>query len=196
MKLFLILVRYNRCQSKRQVRQIKTQQFNSYVDEYKNLVYTICFSFVKNNFDAEDLAQETFISAYKHMESFDNRNPKSWLATIAANKCRDFLKSPARRIITVDTDDLSYISDHHDSVEAEVERKSEDENIMRLCKLLKEPYQSVAISYYCLDKSINEISLENSENPKTVATRLYRAKNFLKTIIKEESPWNYSIKIT
>ncbi len=155
-------------------------------------MYTICYSFVKNSFDAEDLAQETFLSAYKHLASFDNRNPKSWLATIAANKCRDFLKSPARRISAVDDADLVMICDERENVETAVETKIGDENVRNLCARLKEPYRSVATAYYCADKTITEISDETGENPKTVATRLYRAKALLQTIVKEESTWSYS----
>ncbi|MEG1209417.1 MAG: sigma-70 family RNA polymerase sigma factor [Oscillospiraceae bacterium] len=161
-----------------------------YIDEYKNLVYTICFSFVKNTFDAEDLAQETFISAYQHLSSFDDRNPKSWLAQIAANKCRDFLKSPARRITAVDSDDLEYICDEREGVEAEVERRAEMDEFAALCNRLKEPYRAVAVAYYCLDKTISEIGEETEANTKTVATRLYRAKKLLRTIMREDSSWS------
>ncbi len=147
---------------------------------------------MKNSFDAEDLAQETFLSAYKHLASFDNRNPKSWLATIAANKCRDFLKSPARRVAAVDTEDLAMICDESESVETAVEGKIGDETVRRLCARLKEPYRSVATAYYCFDKTITEISDETGDNPKTVATRLYRAKSLLKTLVKEESTWSSS----
>lgn len=147
---------------------------------------------MKNSFDAEDLAQETFLSAYKHLASFDNRNPKSWLATIAANKCRDFLKSPARRISAVDADDLAMICDEDERVETEVEDKIGEENVRRLCARLKEPYRSVATAYYCFDKTITEISAETGDNPKTVATRLYRAKALLKIILQEDPTWSCS----
>ncbi len=133
------------------------------------------------------MTQETFLSAYKHLASFDNRNPKSWLATIAANKCRDFLKSPARKVSAVDTEDLALICDPDESVEHQVENRIGDETVLRLCSRLKEPYRSVATAYYCFDKTITEISAQTGDNPKTVATRLYRAKSLLKAMVKEES---------
>lgn len=170
-----------------QVTRIGSATFSDYIEEYKNLVYTICYSFVKNSFDAEDLAQETFLSAFKSFDRFDRRNPKSWFATIAANKCRDFLKSPARRVAAVEAADLEYIAGNAQSVEDEAEMQFSQEEAYRLCGRLKEPYREVAIAYYCEDLTLSEISKKTGDNPKTVATRLYRAKKLLKLILEEES---------
>ena len=41
-------------------------QFERYVAQYKGLVITVCLAMTKNYFDAEDLAQETFLSAYRN----------------------------------------------------------------------------------------------------------------------------------
>lgn len=168
------------------MRKIDIKLFEQYIDDYKKLVYSICLSFVKNPYDAEDLAQETFIAAYRHFGSFDNKNPKSWFCTIAANKCRDYLKSPARRIHPVETQDLAYISDTATPVAEAVERMAADEQTLRLCSRLKEPYRSVAVAHYCRDETLTEISERTGENRKTVATRLYRARNLLKIMLKEE----------
>ena len=170
-----------------QVTSIESVTFSDYIEEYKNLVYTICLSFVKNAFDAEDLAQETFLSAFKSFDRFDKRNPKSWFATIAANKCRDFLKSPARRVTAVEASDLEYIADSARSVEDEAEIKFSQEEAYKLCNRLKDPYRAVALAYYCGDLTLSEISKQTGDNPKTVATRLYRAKRLLKFILEEES---------
>ncbi|MEG1744536.1 MAG: sigma factor, partial [Ruthenibacterium sp.] len=43
-----------------------SQQFNALVQQYEKLVYTICYQFVHDAQLAEDLAQETFLSAYMH----------------------------------------------------------------------------------------------------------------------------------
>ena len=182
-------VRYNSCRSEvetGQVTHIESVSFSDYIEAYKNLVYTICYSFVKNGFDAEDLAQETFLSAFKSFDRFDRRNPKSWFATIAANKCRDFLKSSARRVTAVDAADLEYIADTAPSVEDEAEVKFSQEEARRLCGRLKDPYRAVAVAYYCEDLTLAEISKLTGDNPKPVATRLYRAKKLLKIILSEE----------
>lgn len=52
---------------------------------------------VKNPFDAQDLTQETFLSAYKKLPEFDGTYEKAWISRIATNKCLDYLKNAARR---------------------------------------------------------------------------------------------------
>ena len=48
---------------------IQKEQFASYIKQYERLIITICLSFTKNYFDAEDLAQQTFLSAYQNYEN-------------------------------------------------------------------------------------------------------------------------------
>ena len=61
-------------------------------------------------FVSEDIAQETFISAYKHFEDFDGNNEKAWICRIATNKCIDYLKSSARRIIPETEDKVTSLN--------------------------------------------------------------------------------------
>ena len=70
---------------------------------YTHLVYTICYQMVRDHGEAENLAQETFLSAYPHRDAAPPRKLKPWLARIATNKAKDYLKSAwARRVETSD----------------------------------------------------------------------------------------------
>lgn len=60
------------------------------MDQYGNLVYSICYRITNDYFDAQDLTQETFLSAYRHLDAFDGANPKAWLCRIASNKGLDY----------------------------------------------------------------------------------------------------------
>ena len=62
------------------------------IDQYQNLIYSICYRLTGDYFEAEDLAQDTFLSAYKNLSSFDGKNERAWLCRIATNKCIDYLK--------------------------------------------------------------------------------------------------------
>ena len=74
-------------------------QFATLVEQYQRLVYTVCYQLVQDHQLAEDLAQDTFVSAFTHMDSCPPEHYKPWLARIAANKARDHLKSAwARRV--------------------------------------------------------------------------------------------------
>ncbi|BAH07463.1 hypothetical protein CKR_2412 [Clostridium kluyveri NBRC 12016] len=161
-------------------------QFENYIKQYQRLIITICFSFTKNYFDAEDIAQQTFLTAYKNMNKFDGRNFKAWVTKIALNKCRDYVKNPARKLESLSSEDYKYIEDVKDSPEESLLNKDSDEKIYNLCRRLKEPYKTVAINYFCKNIKISDMAKDTGENLKTLQTRLYRAKKLLKILWKEE----------
>jgi len=168
------------------VRKIREEEFRELVSKYEKLIYTICYSFTKNYFDAEDLAQETFLSAYKHLASLSNDNPKAYLTAIAANKCRDFLKSPSRKTDSLTNEELSLIEDCSPSPEEELIQRDTNERLHRLCIRLKEPYRTIATDYFCKGKKLSEMSRESGRNQKTLETQLYRAKKLLRAMWREE----------
>ena len=169
------------------MRIIQKEQFANYITQYERLIITICLSFTKNYFDAEDLAQETFLSAYRHFDSFDGKNPKAWLTSIAANKCRDFLKSPARKTDSLSDEEINCLEDYRSSPEQELIQKDTAGRIHNLCSQLKEPYKTTATRYFCDNVKLSELSHETGQNLKTLETQLYRAKKLLKALWKEES---------
>ena len=55
---------------------ITEKQYLEYlIKQYQNLIYSICLKSVGNPFDAEDLTQEVFLSAYKNLSRFDGKTP-------------------------------------------------------------------------------------------------------------------------
>ena len=62
------------------------EDFSALVVQYERLVYTICYQLVRDAATAEDLTQETFLSAYLHQESLPAGYEQQWLGRIAANK--------------------------------------------------------------------------------------------------------------
>ncbi|HHW30217.1 MAG TPA: sigma-70 family RNA polymerase sigma factor [Clostridiaceae bacterium] len=168
------------------VKIIKKEQFIELVKQYENLVFTICLSFTRNYFDAEDLAQETFLSAYNNIDNFDGKNFKGWLTTIAANKCRDYLKSPARNITCLSEADIEDIQDNKELPETVVINTDSENRVFYLCNKLREPYRTVSINYFCKNRKLSDIARDTGENLKTLQTRLTRSKKLLRDLWKEE----------
>ena len=73
---------------------------------YKNLVFSVCLKLTGDYFAAEDITQETFISAYEHINEFDGASEKAWLYRIAGNKCIDYLRAAERRAVSTPNDEL------------------------------------------------------------------------------------------
>ena len=165
---------------------IQKDQFESYIKQYERLIITICLSFTKNYFDAEDLAQQTFLSAYTNYGKFDGVNFKAWLTTIATNKCKDFIKSPNRKLDSLSDEDYEFLVDKRDLPEETLVKKCSLENIHSLCSQLKDPYKTVAVNYFCENVKLSHIAEETGQSLKTLQTHLYRAKKLLKILWKEE----------
>lgn len=156
------------------------------IKDYSKYIFTICFSFTKNYFDAEDLTQETFIAAQINLKNFDGCNMKGWLTRIAANKCKDHLKSSAKKHRSTDPEELKAIVDESYSPLSELMKKTSREGVEALCNKLKEPYKTISIKYFCEGIKLSEQAKASDKNLRTLETQLYRAKSMLRELWKEE----------
>ena len=78
-------------------------EFARLVDRYYEMIYRLAIKMVNNPQDAEDILQETFIKAYRHLEKFDGRSSLStWLYRIATNEALMFLRRQKPDMISVD----------------------------------------------------------------------------------------------
>jgi RNA polymerase sigma-70 factor, ECF subfamily len=74
-----------------------TAAFRVLVDRYGRSVFRLAFRMTANEFDAEDVVQETFLRAYKQLDSYESRSSFStWLYRIAANYSLDLIRSRKR----------------------------------------------------------------------------------------------------
>jgi len=156
------------------------------IEAYGRLILTLCCSMVGDYFESEDIAQETFVSAYRNLTSFDGVNMKAWLVRIATNKCRDYLKSAARRSVPSSDEILVQTADHDPIPEEKVLQKDTEKKLRAFCENLKEPYRSTAVLYFCRNQSAQEISKMTGKNLKTTQTQIYRAKAMIRKQWEEE----------
>lgn len=163
------------------------QQLEQWIDQYQNLIYSICYKFTGNYFDAEDLAQETFLSAYKSMACFDGGNERAWLCKIATNKSLDYLKRAGRKSLPTEDAWFTAIA-APDSVEDNYLDKEVRQRLYNCCMTLKTPYREVALDYYYHEMEIGEIVKKTGKNIKTLQTQIYRAKGMLKKLYGKEEP--------
>ncbi|MEG2165724.1 MAG: sigma-70 family RNA polymerase sigma factor, partial [Ruthenibacterium sp.] len=167
---------------------LTTEKFSAMVQQYERLVYTICYQFVKDHALAEDLAQETFLAAYTHRDDCPPDSYKPWLARIATNKAKDYLKCAYRRHVTATEDDemptVSYALGAPPQPEDITIDKDETNAIRTMILSLKEPYLKVSTLFFLQQRSVEEIAALLERPPKTVHTQLYRAKIMLQQQIE------------
>ena len=83
-----------------------TLEFSAMVQKYQSLVYTVCHQLVPDAGDAQDLTQETFLAAWRAIDRCPSGFEKQWLARIAANKAKDYLRSAWVRRVNIPGDDV------------------------------------------------------------------------------------------
>ncbi len=170
------------------------EQFGVVVEQYQKLVYTICYQMVRDHFEAQNLAQETFLAAYTHIDRCREEDMKPWLCRIAANKAKDHLKSAYVRRVQLAREDEDGqetgpgLSAAPDPVgppdDLYVEREGAGE-IREMILSLHEPYLKVSVLYFLEEKPVEEIAQTLGRPRKTVQTQLYRAKLTLQKMIRE-----------
>ena len=154
------------------------------IDQYQNLVFSICYRLTGDYFEAEDLAQDTFLSAYKSLSSFDGKNERAWLCRIATNKCIDYLKRAGRRSVPTEDSFFAAVPVDDQAPEAAVLDQAVREELKRCCLALKAPYQDVAMDYFYHELEISEIAAKTGRNIKTLQTQIYRAKGMIRKLWK------------
>lgn len=164
------------------------EQFGAIVSQYERLVYTICFQFTKDHQTAEDLVQETFLSAYLHKDDCPIESCRPWLARIAANKAKDHLRSAYHRRVQATEDEVLAVSAELPQEQQPEElcvSQDEAQHIRNMVQSLKEPYHKVAVLFFLNEKTPEEIAVLLDRPAKTVRTQLYRAKRMLKEELEE-----------
>lgn len=72
---------------------------------YQNIIWRVCYSYMRNPQDAEDLTQEVFLRVYRSLPSFEGRSAlKTWIYRIAANTCHNEIRRRKRRPQAAETD--------------------------------------------------------------------------------------------
>lgn len=83
------------------------EAFGQLVDRYAAVIVNLAYRMVGDRTDAEDLAQEAFLAAFKALPTFRADSKFStWLYRIAANKCKDWLRAKRPAPMDFDADDL------------------------------------------------------------------------------------------
>lgn len=161
-------------------------QLERFINEYQNLIFSICFRLTGDYFESEDLAQDTFLSAYKNLHSFDGTNERAWLCRIATNKCIDYLKRAGRRSVPTDDEFFSSITDARSSPEEMALEDAVKQQLFKNCDSLKPPYREAALAYFYYELDVGEIAARTGKNIKTIQTQIYRAKAMLKNLYRKE----------
>lgn len=157
---------------------ILDQELCRLVEQYQTALLRMCYLYLHDAALAEDAVQETFLKAYKAMDTYrGDGSGKTWLMRIAINTCRDMRRSAWFRY--VDRRITPEIL-HEPSVQVEKADEELTLAIMKLPRKLKE----VIMLYYYQGMKIAEVAATLEVAPSSVSGRLSRAKKKLRTVLE------------
>ena len=153
--------------------------FAALMRAYHTYVYAIIIGIVKNSHDAEEVVQDTFLSAYRGLTQLeDSAKFKSWLAEIARNRARNWLRK--QRGNTVSIDEVSeHLLQTEDSPDERLARLEQRELIRRIMETLPQKDREIARAFYLEGASYNELTSTHGLSDKAISFRLSRAKRQL-----------------
>ena len=138
-------------------------------------------------FVAEDLTQETFLAAYKHLDQCSVDAEKAWLCRIASNKCIDYCRAAARRAVPTEDEEIHSLElpDKEEPLR-QVLNSEILEELRSCCNALPPPYREVAIAHFMDGKTAKEIAEGSQAGINTVKTHIRRAREMLKKTYRKE----------
>jgi RNA polymerase sigma-70 factor (ECF subfamily) len=155
--------------------------------EHQNAVFRLCYLLLGDPDDAEDVAQETFLRAWKHVKGFDATRPlRPWLLSIASNLASNRRRSAGRYFAAL----VRSFRDEPASVliEEKSSKKMEANELWHAVQRLNTDDQQIIYLRYFLNLPVDETAQTLQIAEGTVKSRLSRAVEKLRKIIQQDFP--------
>ena len=173
--------------------QDKARRFREAALPYLDEVYTLARYLLRDNADAEDAAQECYLRALRHFDTYRGPAMKPWLFAILRNICRgEYARrsgAPLNMGGEIDHDDEAapLWQEEQTSPETEILHEHDAETVRRLVADLPQPFREAIVLREINDLSYREIAEVVGVPVGTVMSRLARARSLLrKAWIEEE----------
>jgi RNA polymerase sigma-70 factor (ECF subfamily) len=161
-----------------------TQYFSYFVEKYKDIVYSIAFKVLRNREDAEEMAQESIVKAFKSLHTFKgDAKFSTWLYRITYNNCISEVRK--KKLKFVSTDDVQ-IPDEPEEMNLDgIPEENRAKYVKAALEKLPEDEYTLILLYYFEDKSVEEISEITRLSESNAKVKLFRARKKLHTILNE-----------
>ncbi len=154
------------------------------VDRYKSMAYNIAYRMLGDADAANDMAQESFISAYAALKDFKHGSKfSSWLYRIVVNKCRDYLRSAKE---TVPVEEIAEIrAGGTMTPEQAVSSRETGEAIQKALSALPAEYRELIILKHIEELDYREISDILDVRINALKVRAHRGREMLKKLLED-----------
>jgi RNA polymerase sigma-70 factor (ECF subfamily) len=159
-------------------------------------VFRLAYLLIGDTDEAEDIAQEAFIRAFRMLHRFDPERPlRPWLLRITSNLARNHLRSAGRYLGALRRLSRSDMDEKVASAEEEHWQRWEARALWQAVRRLSVKDQQVIYLHYFLDLPVADVAETLSIPPGTVKSRLHRALERLREVIEHEFPMLWEERI-
>lgn len=159
------------------------QAYAQIVQRHKAFVFTLVLRYIKSREDAEEVAQDVFVKAYRALSDFKGASKFStWLYTIVNTTCISFLRKKKLEIQSMENDQVLEALENRDSgMNAnQIEQKSKLAMVNKAIGLLNSDDAEIVTLFYKGEQSLEEIAQVLGIEANAVKVRLHRARTRLK----------------
>ncbi|MNK19592.1 ECF RNA polymerase sigma factor SigW [compost metagenome] len=160
-----------------------TGNYAALVKRHQRFVFTLALRFAKNREDAEEIAQDCFIKAYKALGTFKQTSKFStWLYTITYTTAMTYLRKKKLNATSIDDDEqVLQVANRDTSFDADsFEKKSTYKYLNQAINMLLPDDAAIITLFYKGEQSLEEIGEALVMEPNTVKVKLHRARHRLK----------------
>lgn len=155
--------------------------FERMVTDHQDRIYALGFALTGNRHDAEDVAQDTFIRAYKALATYSperirDLKQKPWLHRIALNVVRNRVRGLRPRLVELNGSE----PDHATGPEEDVLRKSEIDELAARVACLPAKYREAVVLRHVQDLSYAEVADALGQPVGTVKANVHRGLKILR----------------
>lgn len=171
------------------IAQIRSGNVNAYsalVTKYKNMVFTLALRMVGNKEDAEEVSQDTFVKAYRKLDSFKGTSKFStWLYRIVYNTSLDHIKKSKRVVLSehIDAVNEADIGSMQNAL-TYIEAKEKKQMIEKALLQLPEEDRVLLTLFYFEELPLKEVSEIMQLSYDNVKIKLHRSRKKLFHILK------------
>jgi len=160
------------------------EAFERIVDLYSTKVFHLAYSMLRNETQAEDMAQEILLKVWKGLHGYNaEASLSTWIYTIARNACFTELKRrSAHPTVSLDEPEFESTFERLESVQTRDPESGMEMDVNLLLNRLPEKYRQVITLFYLEERSYEEVSALLGIPLGTVKTLLYRGKRELQKI--------------
>lgn len=169
--------------------------FSQLVERYQNYVFTLVLRFIESREDAEEVAQDIFVKAYRCLADFRGESKFStWLFTIARTSCISFLRKKKLNTLSLDNERTGLQAENQESgFRANlIEQKSRHVMLNEAIRMLSADDSQVLTLFYKGEQTLEEIGQIMGLETNTVKVKLHRARQRLKD--KMEKHFYHEVK--